>query len=96
MTQDWRDNEDRACRGVPVDVFFPVGRSDSAGYLAMESRAVSYCARCPVRADCLWWAVDHGIVDGVWGGLGETARRALISRARKDVRAEVDPAGTSR
>lgn len=26
------------------------------------------CAACPVAAECLAFAVDHGISDGLWGG----------------------------
>lgn len=35
------------------------------------------CAACPVRAECLDWALDHNEKFGVWGGLNATERRRL-------------------
>jgi WhiB family redox-sensing transcriptional regulator len=31
--------------------------------------AKAVCARCLVRAECLAFAVENGITEGVWGGL---------------------------
>ena len=67
----WR--ELAACRGADLDLFFP-GRGESA------EPARQVCARCPVREPCLDYALSHGIVHGIWGGLAERDRRALRSR----------------
>jgi WhiB family redox-sensing transcriptional regulator len=48
---------------------------------AEEAKAV--CAGCPVRPDCLAFALDTEQNDGVWGGLSETERRALKRKLRK-------------
>jgi len=40
------------------------------------------CARCPVRAECLEYAMANGERFGVWGGLSERERRALAMRRR--------------
>ncbi|MDH5313034.1 MAG: WhiB family transcriptional regulator, partial [Actinomycetota bacterium] len=45
-------------------------------------RAIGICNGCPVRADCLAWALDTCQDAGVWGGLGEEDRRE-IRRARR-------------
>ena len=37
--------------------------------------ALAYCARCTVRKECLQFAIDNGIEDGVWGGKSVRARR---------------------
>jgi WhiB family redox-sensing transcriptional regulator len=47
-----------------------------------NARAKSYCAKCPVRAECLDYAIDHDIRHGIWGGKSERERRA-IRRRRK-------------
>ena len=37
------------------------------------ARAVRVCARCPVREQCLRWALDHNETFHIWGG--ETPRQ---------------------
>lgn len=39
--------------------------------------ARSICTRCPVRGDCLKYAYDNNIQDGIWGGLTDRTRRRL-------------------
>jgi WhiB family redox-sensing transcriptional regulator len=66
-----------ACRGVDPDLFFPVGSSGPALLQAAEAKAV--CAGCPVRDDCLSYAIETGQSAGVWGGTSEEERRVLRS-----------------
>ena len=54
------------------NLFFP-GRGESAG----PARQV--CTQCPVRQQCLEFAVSNRIVYGIWGGLTGPERRALQS-----------------
>lgn len=57
-----------ACAGQPDDAtFFPDG--DAA------TRAKLPCHGCPVRRECLEYALVNDIEEGVWGGLNETQRR---------------------
>ena len=79
----WRDRA--ACRGADLEVFFP-GRGESA------EPARQICAGCPVRQPCLDYALSHGIVHGIWGGLTERDRRALRSRHVGAARRERDEA----
>ncbi|MFZ0666692.1 MAG: WhiB family transcriptional regulator [Acidimicrobiales bacterium] len=72
----WMD--DAACRGMPVDVFFP-GRGEPT------ARAKATCASCPVRSECLELALVSGDV-GVWGNTNARERRAL--RAKRPSRSE--------
>jgi WhiB family transcriptional regulator, redox-sensing transcriptional regulator len=74
-----------ACRGGDLEVFFP-GRGQSA------EPARQICASCPVRELCLDYALRHGIVDGIWGGLTERDRRALRSRHLSAARRKRDEA----
>ncbi|NGO69153.1 WhiB family transcriptional regulator [Streptomyces boncukensis] len=66
-----------AAEGIDPDVMFPP-RSNAA--LVAEARAV--CASCPVRPACLAWALDHprDAAYGVWGGLTEAERAAVLRR----------------
>ena len=79
----WRDRA--ACRGTDLEVFFP-GRGEPT------EPARRICASCPVRQPCLDYAIGHGIVHGIWGGLTERDRRALRSRHAGAARRERDAA----
>ena len=43
-----------------------------------EHRAKAICAICPVRIECLEYAVRTHESHGIWGGLNELERRLLI------------------
>lgn len=47
---------------------------------AEQHKAKVVCAACPVRAECLAEALDNGIEWGVWGGLTERERRAVLRK----------------
>ncbi|MET9804531.1 WhiB family transcriptional regulator [Streptomyces sp. NPDC006368] len=70
-----------ACRNEDPDLFFPIGTSGPA--MLQAETAKSVCRRCPVREQCLRWAVETRQETGVWGGLSEDERRALIRRSRR-------------
>lgn len=58
---------DRACKGADPALFF----GDKPGQLAkvVEARAKAFCARCPVRVECLAWALPITDLYGLWGGM---------------------------
>ncbi|GHD32092.1 WhiB family transcriptional regulator [Nocardiopsis kunsanensis] len=64
------------CREIDPDALFVQG--------AAQNRAKLICRGCPVRTECLAEALDNRIEFGVWGGMTERERRALLRR-RKDV-----------
>lgn len=76
---DWRHHA--ACRDEHPELFFPVGTSGPALQIITEAKTV--CRRCPVRTDCLSWALDSGQDHGVWGGMSEDERRALKRRNQR-------------
>ena len=47
---------------------------------AEQHKAKAVCGACPVRAECLAEALDNQIEWGVWGGLTERERRALLRK----------------
>ncbi|MDO8106427.1 WhiB family transcriptional regulator [Isoptericola sp. b441] len=47
---------------------------------AAQRAAREVCLRCPVRFECLVDALDHRVAFGVWGGMTERERRALMRR----------------
>jgi WhiB family redox-sensing transcriptional regulator len=62
-----------ACKDIAdPSMFFPArGENDRV------AAAKQVCAGCPVRAECLQWAIDTHEKYGVWGGLSERQRRDL-------------------
>lgn len=86
---------DGACRTHDTDLFFP-----ERGQPLDASRRI--CAGCPVREQCLDYAVEHNIGFGVWGGLSERERRRIRSwKPRRCVEcgvrdAQVDTTGRPR
>jgi len=66
-----------ACRGMDPDELFVQG--------AAQNRAKTVCSGCPVRTECLADALDNRVEYGVWGGMTERERRALLRR-RPEVR----------
>jgi WhiB family redox-sensing transcriptional regulator len=72
----WRDQA--ACRDVVTadyDPFF----ADTA---ELQVEAIAICATCPVRDDCLTFAVRTGQHYGIWGGQPQQMVRRLIAADR--------------
>ena len=71
-----------ACRGMPLETFYPaVGTS--------PKEALETCGRCPVREECLEFALttnhQHSY-DGIWGGKLVSERRAILRGRKHDAR----------
>ena len=74
--QCWRDQA--VCLEVvsaEYDPFF----ADSAG---LQAEAIAICETCPVRNDCLTFAVRTGQQYGIWGGQPQQIVRRLIASDR--------------
>lgn len=69
----WRD--EALCRDTDPDLFFPVGTTGQA--LIQIERAKTVCGECPVRFDCLEFALETNQDAGIWGGTSEDERRLL-------------------
>ncbi len=70
---DWQHRA--ACLQEDPELFFPVSSTGPAVAQAAQAKAV--CRRCDVRQACLTFALQHGHVHGVWGGLDEDERRGM-------------------
>lgn len=71
---------DAVCAQTDPELFFP----EKGGSTAAAKRV---CAGCPVRAECLAYAIEHGERFGIWGGKSERQRRAIAKQQRRHGRA---------
>jgi WhiB family transcriptional regulator, redox-sensing transcriptional regulator len=83
--QEWDEDiswqQGAACRGADVNLFFTPSHLESKEEREMrEDEAKAICAICPVRAQCLEFALETREPHGIWGGLNEIERRHLIQR----------------
>ena len=74
-----------ACRGVDSSLFFHPEGERGAARSAREASAKEVCMRCPVRAECATHALAVREPYGVWGGLTEDEREAMMGRSRSRV-----------
>lgn len=61
---------DASCAQTDPELFFP-GKGGS------PKAAKRICARCPVAAQCLEYALENDEAFGVWGGTTENQRRGM-------------------
>ncbi|MEN8233945.1 MAG: WhiB family transcriptional regulator [Actinomycetota bacterium] len=73
--------ENAACASYPSEVFFPPIDAPSAARVAKL-----ICAECPVREECLAFAVETAQTEGVWGGMDAGERRRMRRRRRDQER----------
>ncbi|MFF1414500.1 WhiB family transcriptional regulator [Streptomyces sp. NPDC058289] len=65
-------SERALCRTADPEELFVEG--------AAQNSAKAICTGCPVRTECLAHALDSRIEHGIWGGMTERERRALLRR----------------
>ncbi|KRE42478.1 WhiB family transcriptional regulator [Knoellia sp. Soil729] len=69
-TSDWSTRG--TCVGTDPDALFVQGKE--------QRTAKVVCRDCPVALECLADALDNRTEFGVWGGMTERERRALLRR----------------
>lgn len=68
VEEEWQ--EQALCAQTDPEAFFP-----EKGGSTREAKRI--CQACPVRDDCLEFALEHDERFGIWGGLSERERRRL-------------------
>lgn len=72
ITPHWRERG--LCREYDPEYFF---NPDT------EFVATQVCNPCPVKHECLAWAIEHKVQFGVWGGLTEGQRRKATTKRQR-------------
>lgn len=65
-----------ACRESDPELFWPSTGEDPRA-------AIAICEECPVRQECLDYALTLGEMDGIWGGTSGRQRRRIRSTQRR-------------
>lgn len=82
---DWRD--EAACRTEKPEIFFASAGTDPGRADIRHAKAI--CWSCPSMQACGQWAIETRQAFGVWGGVSEQERRAILRR--RGIRLLEDP-----
>lgn len=75
----WQDKA--ACKGMDPTLFFgPEFAETVKEKRDREDAAKAVCATCPVKKDCLEYALEAREAYGIWGGLTELERKTLLRK----------------
>ena len=77
---DWMD--EAYCKpgsGIDGELFFPTRTEPNA-----SEEVITACKRCPVKEECLEYALDDPTIVGIWGGTSAKKRRQI--RAERSLR----------
>lgn len=80
--------ESAACASTDPELFFP-----EKGGSAVDAKRV--CHSCPVRSECLDWALEGDERFGVWGGKSAVEREGMARPLVQPVRGGRDPMRTT-
>ena len=81
------------CIGSDPELWFPVSDTPDAYQPARD-----ICETCPVRLECLEWAISGGIRHGMFGGKTPSQRESYRQKHRLSVTRQgpvLEPCGTS-
>lgn len=91
VDHSWR--VDAKCADADTEIFYPP--RDKNLYNEIAAKAKIYCngskesAPCPVREDCLWYAIITDEQHGIWGGMSHRERNALIRKWQKQYKSKL-------
>jgi hypothetical protein len=75
--------EQAACKNVEdKSIFFP----EQAGSNVEARAAKKVCKMCPVKEDCLAYAIQHSSMQGIWGETSEKERRQIARQTGRQRR----------
>ena len=92
-SSSWWDDARCIDKDPTTEIFFPP--RDKARYKDLAAQAKQMCLgnkglnHCPVRAECLWFAIESEEVHGIWGGLSHRERNALVRKWQRNHKKEM-------
>lgn len=84
--QNWRLRAN--CLDQNTEGFYPPRDKDKYRTVADSAKKICYSGAdgstpCPVRQECLNFALTHDEKYGIWGGLSHRERNAMVRRAER-------------
>ncbi len=80
VVENWDWQQSGACRELPSEMFFHPDGERGPRRRNRENAAKAVCASCPVIAACRTHALAVQEPYGIWGGLSEDDRVAILER----------------
>ena len=80
VADEWEWQYEGACRGMDPEMFFHPDGERGPRRRNRENAAKAVCASCPVLQKCREQALAIAEPYGIWGGLSEDDRVAILSR----------------
>ena len=87
VSELWDWQIEGLCRGTNSSLFFHPDGERGPARARREARAKAVCQRCPVLEQCRKHALTVQEGFGIWGGMSESERQAIIKAARQERRA---------
>jgi len=78
LVEMWNWQQSGACKDLPSEIFFHPDGERGPSRRNRENRAKAICATCPVMAQCADQALAIQEPYGIWGGLTEDDRVAIL------------------
>lgn len=84
----WSWRYEAKCHDEDTDIFFPP--RDRRLYKPIADQAKGICwgddgrPECPVRRECLWYAISMEDTHGIWGGMSHRERSHLGRRYKRE------------
>lgn len=86
LVEIWQWQNAGACRDLPSEMFFHPDGERGPSRRKRENRAIAVCQTCPVIEQCRNQALMIQEPYGIWGGLTEDDRLAIIGiKARQSI-----------
>lgn len=79
IAEQWDWQLSAACRDVDPTMFFFADNERGQPRAKRERSAKRVCRQCPVRAECLNYALEARERHGIWGGYTEDERKAFMA-----------------
>ena len=81
---NWGWQDSAACRGEDLMLFFGPDGERQPERDIRERKAKAVCANCPIRVQCLDWAIATRADYGIWGGVDFERETDVVRRRRRE------------